>query len=150
MHSLRWREEEVSSGTTCLLPLRADRRCDIIASSINDEGAMPFRDKGFFIEFVHALTRVIQKDTLLICFKLSRLCTHCVDDSSMSVSFHDLVLSQDHELPLDRRRLVPFDHDGSEMVDLDGLPMNTPTETLQSIDQVRTDIFYSAGCILIC
>lgn len=56
----------------------------------------------------------------------------------MEISFHEVVVPRGRDLPLGRRRLVPEDHDGSLMVDLDGLPLNTPTATLREIDHVRS------------
>lgn len=54
----------------------------------------------------------------------------------MGVYFVAAAVSKDVHCCLAQRRLVPADHDGSPMLDHDGIPMNTSIQSLEGIDKV--------------
>lgn len=54
----------------------------------------------------------------------------------MSTSFYAAVVSSDVDSPLSCRHLIPDGHDGSPMLDYQGLPINTSIDTLEHIDKV--------------
>lgn len=54
----------------------------------------------------------------------------------MGICSNQEVVCAGADLPLADRRLVPNGHDGSALLDNDGLPINTSMGTLQTIDEV--------------
>lgn len=55
----------------------------------------------------------------------------------MGKFFYQSVVSVGDGLPLAARRLVPEGHDGSALLDHQGIPLNTSISTLHHIDEVR-------------